>query len=190
MTPTDETTTTGEPPVALRWVRSSGELRGALDLRVRVFCEEQGVPREEEVDAYDDVARHAVAVTSDGRVVGTMRLVAVGTMVKVGRVAIDRGFRGRGIASALLDRALEYARGVRAEELRLAAQTAAVDLYAKAGYRPVGRPFQEAGIEHVWMVREVVPLRRGARRGAARSGGPAGTARGAGESSPGPGRGA
>lgn len=178
------------PPVALRWVRDSRDLRGALDLRVRVFCHEQGVPRQAEVDAYDDVARHAVAVTPDDRVVGTMRLVAVGTMVRVGRVAIDRDFRGRGIASALLERAMDYARGVRAEELRLAAQTAAADLYRKAGYRQVGRPFQEAGIEHVWMVREVVPLRRGLRRGATWTGGRAGTTRSAGESSAGPGPGA
>lgn len=147
-------------PVTLHWVRSSGELRAALDLRVRVFCGEQGVPREVELDAYDDVARHAVAVAPDGSVVGTMRLVSSGPVVKVGRVAVERAWRGRGIASGLLERAMDYARGIRAEELRLAAQTAAVDLYRKAGYRPVGRPFEEAGIEHVWMVHEVVPLRR------------------------------
>lgn len=183
--------TAPEPaPVTLRWVRDAHDLRGALDLRVRVFCDEQGVPREAEVDAYDDVARHAVAVTADGRVVGTMRLVAVGTMVRVGRVAIDRDHRGRGIASALLERAMEYARGVRAEELRLAAQTAAADLYVKAGYRQVGRPFQEAGIEHVWMVREVVPLRRGVRRGATWPGGATGTARAPGRPARGPGSGA
>lgn len=156
MSPTTE-------PVSLRWVRSAHELRGALDLRVRVFCEEQGVPREAEVDAYDDVARHAVAVAADGAVVGTMRLVARGGTVRVGRVAVDRDWRGRGIASDLLDRAMEYAQAVRAEELRLAAQVAAFDLYVKAGYRAVGRPFQEEGIEHVWMVREVVPPRRGRR---------------------------
>lgn len=148
-------------PVFLEWVRSSGDLRAALELRVRVFCDEQGVPREAEVDAYDDVARHAIAVAADGTVVGTMRLVPSGTMVRVGRVAVDRAWRGRGIASDLLDRAMEYAQGIRAEELRLAAQVAASELYRKAGYRPVGRPFDEEGIEHVWMVREVVPPRRG-----------------------------
>ncbi|MDO9410176.1 GNAT family N-acetyltransferase [Patulibacter sp.] len=163
---------TGTPttePVALHWVRSAGELRAALALRLRVFCDEQGVPREIEVDEYDDVARHAVAVSPDGRVVGTMRLVPVGTMVKVGRVAVDREWRGRGIASALLEKGMEYAQGIRAEELRLAAQVAAIDLYRKAGYRPVGQPFEEAGIEHVWMVREVVPVRRGGLSGIARA---------------------
>lgn len=149
-----------DDPVALRWVRDARDLRAAFDLRFRVFCDEQGVPREIEMDAADDVARHAVAVAPDGSVVGTMRLIAKGGTVKVGRVAVDRAWRGRGIALRLLDRAMDYAVGLRAEELRLAAQVAAVDLYRKAGYRRVGRPFEEAGIEHVWMVREVVPPRR------------------------------
>jgi predicted GNAT family N-acyltransferase len=149
-----------DTPVSIRWVRDARDLRQAKALRLRVFCDEQGVPREAEVDAYDDVARHAVAVAPGGVVVGTLRLMSSGPLVKVGRVAVDRAWRGRGIASELLDRAMEYAQGIRAEELRLAAQVAAEGLYRKAGYRPVGRPFTEAGIEHVWMVREVVPPRR------------------------------
>jgi predicted GNAT family N-acyltransferase len=167
-----------EHPVSLRWVRDARDLRAALALRFRVFCDEQGVPRDLELDAYDDVARHAVAVAPDGTVVGTMRLVAKGSTVKVGRVAVDRAWRGRGIASGLLERAMDYAQGLRAEELRLAAQVAAVDLYRKAGYRPVGRPFEEAGIEHVWMVREVVPPRRPHRPAASVGGGPSGAGTG------------
>jgi predicted GNAT family N-acyltransferase len=146
--------------IDLHWVRDARELRRAYELRFRVFCDEQGVPRDEEIDALDDVARHAVAVTPDGTVVGTMRLVSRASVVKVGRVAVAREWRGHGIASRLLARAYEYAQGVRAEELRLAAQTQAVGLYEKAGYQRVGEPFEEAGIEHVWMVRVVLPPRR------------------------------
>jgi predicted GNAT family N-acyltransferase len=149
-----------EPPVDLRWVRDAKELRAAFDLRFRVFCDEQGVPRDEELDELDDVARHAVAVAPVGSVVGTMRLVSKGSVVRVGRVAVDREWRGRGIASRLLGKAHDYAVGVRAEELRLAAQTQAVGLYEQAGYVQDGAPFQEAGIEHVWMARVVVPPRR------------------------------
>ncbi|WP_320671729.1 GNAT family N-acetyltransferase [Patulibacter defluvii] len=147
-------------PIRLRWVRDERELREALDLRIRVFCDEQGVPRELEVDRYDDIARHAVAVTPDGQVVATMRLVVDGGTVKVGRVAVDRAWRGRGIASRLLLRADEYALDQRAEELRLAAQVEAAALYRKAGFQPVGEPFEEAGIPHVWMTKAVVPPRR------------------------------
>jgi predicted GNAT family N-acyltransferase len=147
-------------PISLRWVRDARDLRAALDLRIRVFCDEQGVPRELEVDQHDDVARHAVAVTPDGTVVATMRLVADGGTIKVGRVAVERAWRGRGIASRLLQRAYEYALDQRAEELRLAAQVEAAALYRKAGYQEVGEVFDEAGIPHVWMVQAVVPPRR------------------------------
>jgi predicted GNAT family N-acyltransferase len=154
----DAVSPTAEPDdVVLKWVRDARDLRAALALRIRVFCDEQGVPRELEVDGDDDIARHAVAVTADGTVVATMRLVTRDGVVKVGRVAVDREWRGHGIASRLLDRAVEYAQQQRAETLRLAAQVAAIDLYRKAGFRSVGEPFDEAGIEHVWMVREVVP---------------------------------
>ncbi len=145
--------------VTLHWVERIEQLRAAQELRVQVFCVEQGVPREVELDAGDDVARHAIAVTPDGTVIGTMRLLVRDGVVRVGRVAVAREWRGRGIASRLLARADEYAQRQRAESLRLAAQTAAQRLYLKAGFRPVGEPFREAGIEHVWMVREVVPPR-------------------------------
>ncbi len=145
--------------VTLLWVDRAEQLRAAQALRVRVFCEEQGVPLEVELDAGDDVARHAIAVAPDGSVVGTMRLLVRDDVVKIGRVAVDREWRGLGIASRLLERAEEYAQRQRAGALRLAAQTHAQRLYVKAGFRPVGDPFDEAGIQHVWMVREVVPLR-------------------------------
>lgn len=147
--------------VTLKWVSNAADLRAALELRIRVFCDEQGVPREVELDSDDDIARHAVAVTAGGTVVGTMRLVTRSGVVKVGRVAVDPAWRGRGIASRLLERAVDYAQHQRAGSLRLAAQVAASDLYRKAGFRPVGDPFDEAGIQHVWMVREVVPLMPG-----------------------------
>lgn len=157
---TDDTDIPGtDDGVTLLWVERAEQLRAAQALRVRVFCEEQGVPVDVELDAGDDVARHAIAVAPDGTVVGTMRLLVRDNAVKVGRVAVDREWRGRGIASRLLDRAMEYAQRQRVDSLRLAAQTRAQRLYLKSGFRPVGEPFDEAGIEHVWMVREVVPLK-------------------------------
>lgn len=156
---TDQTETPDADGITLLWVERAEQLRAAQALRVRVFCEEQGVPVEIELDAGDDVARHAIAVAPDGTVVGTMRLHVRDNAVKVGRVAVDSEWRGHGIASRLLDRAMEYAQRQRVDSLRLAAQTRAQRLYLKSGFRPVGEPFDEAGIEHVWMVREVVPLK-------------------------------
>ncbi|MGE4427303.1 MAG: GNAT family N-acetyltransferase [Solirubrobacteraceae bacterium] len=163
--PTDATM----PPPATRWVRDRVDLRAAQALRIRVFCDEQGVSRELELDGRDEYARHGIAVADDGRVVGTIRLLTAddGRVVRVGRLAVDAAWRGRGIGRDLLRRAEGYAQSLGAHELRLAAQVDAVGLYLAAGYEQQGEPFEEAGIAHVWMVRDVPPAPRPSRGSAA-----------------------
>src|SRR3981081_224570 len=97
----------GPAEIPIRWATGSEDLQGALRVRDRVFCGEQGVPRSEEHDELDDSAFHLVAVEPDGdRVIGTLRLLAAGGVAKIGRVAVERDWRGRGIASRMLEIAL------------------------------------------------------------------------------------
>jgi predicted GNAT family N-acyltransferase len=126
------------------------ERAAALALRHRVFCEEQGVPKREEVDGRDDEALHLVAVL-DGRVVGTCRLLFVDRTVQFSRLAVDADMRRQGIAGELLRAADAEARARRARRIVLHAQTYAAELYLRDGYEPRGRRFVEAGIEHVAM---------------------------------------
>jgi predicted GNAT family N-acyltransferase len=140
--------------VDVRRVAREAEMAAALDLRHRVFCVEQGVPKREEIDGRDDGAIHLVAVQSgDGEdvVVGTCRLLVVDRTVQLSRLAVEPGARRRGIASQLLRAADREARAARARRIVLHAQTYAQQLYELAGYEPRGRTFVEAGIEHVAM---------------------------------------
>src|SRR5512139_4271898 len=99
------------PPVPeIRLAAETGEREAALALRRRVFCEEQGVAVNLELDGRDAEALHLVAV-SGRRVVGTCRLVLDGSTAKLGRMAVEPGERGRGIGAGLLARAEEQARG-------------------------------------------------------------------------------
>jgi predicted GNAT family N-acyltransferase len=125
-------------------------VRAALALRNEVFVGEQGVPLDEEVDERDAGALHLVAVR-DGSVVGTCRLVAAGDTVRLGRMAVAREARGRGVAAMLLAEADARALGLGARRMALGAQTAATGLYERAGYRASGERFLDAGIEHVMM---------------------------------------
>jgi predicted GNAT family N-acyltransferase len=134
----------------LRPARDPGEVRAALALRHEVFVVEQHVPVEEEVDRHDATALHLVAV-EDGRVVATCRLVAEGETVKLGRMAVARSARRRGMASALLAEAEARARALGASRIALAAQTGALALYERAGYAAYGERFLDAGIEHRMM---------------------------------------
>ena len=128
------------------------EMEALLDLRHRVFCVEQGVPKREEIDGRDGDAVHLVAIrTDDGRVLGTCRLLFVDRTVQLSRLAVEPGARRQGIASALLREADREAAAARARRIVLHAQTYARDLYTADGYEPRGRSFVEAGIEHVAM---------------------------------------
>ena len=143
---------------SITWTDEQQLLSAALALREEVFCGEQGVPRELELDGLDPVARHLVAVDpSGGEVVGTLRLLRAGETAKVGRVAVRRSWRRRGIASRMLQMAVEQARAEGCTRARLAAQMQATEVYSGVGFTVESEPFQEAGIEHVWMGRELAP---------------------------------
>jgi putative N-acetyltransferase (TIGR04045 family) len=142
---------TGE--ISIRWARSPEDVREALAVREEVFCREQGVPRSDEVDGLDGRALHLVAVEpgAAGRVVGTLRVLLADGRARIGRVAVEREWRRRGLASHMLEMAIELARERGCVDARLAAQTVATGLYERAGFSIESAPFQEAGIPHVWM---------------------------------------
>jgi len=148
-----EQSATQQAAIVLRWTMDENDLTDALALRERVFCEEQGVPLAEERDGRDGEALHLLAVADDGRVVGTLRVLLAGETAKIGRVAVDRAWRRQGIASLMLDGALEQASRRGCTRARLAAQTDAIELYARAAFEVESERFMEAGIEHVWMGR-------------------------------------
>lgn len=138
--------------VEIRRADGRAEMDALLDLRHRVFCVEQGVPKREEIDGRDGDAIHLVALRiEDGRVVGTCRLLFVDRTVQLSRLAVEPEMRRQGIATALLRAADREAAGARAKRIVLHAQTYAQALYAADGYEPRGRTFVEAGIEHVAM---------------------------------------
>jgi predicted GNAT family N-acyltransferase len=139
-------------PVSIHWTTDEAELRAALALREEVFCGEQGVPREEEIDGRDGEATHLVALEpGTGRVVGTLRLLSAGEAAKIGRVVVERELRGHAIASRMLEIAVDEAREQGFGCVRLTAQTSATGVYKRAGFAVESEPFIEAGIEHVLM---------------------------------------
>jgi predicted GNAT family N-acyltransferase len=134
----------------IRRARGHDELDAALRLRHDVFCGEQGVPENEELDGRDGEGIHLVAV-ADGEMLGTCRLLLIGSTVQFSRLAVRNSQRRRGIATALLRAADDESRTAGARRIVLHAQTYARELYEHAGYRPRGREFTEAGIRHIAM---------------------------------------
>jgi predicted GNAT family N-acyltransferase len=134
-------------------VASAGDWPELVDLRTRVFVDEQGVPPEIEQDDRDATAVHVVSRDASGRVVATGRLLVDGDRATIGRMAADASVRGRGHGAAVLAELHRQAvlSGVR--EVELHAQVGARRFYERAGYEAVGKEYLEAGIAHVTMRR-------------------------------------
>jgi predicted GNAT family N-acyltransferase len=117
----------------------------ARAVREKVFIEEQGVPRELEWDEWDERSDHAVALDAGSDAIGTARLLPAG---RVGRMAVLRPWRRRGVGAALLVALLQLAREKGLPEVVLHAQTHAAGFYRRFGFNPRGGEFMEAGIPH------------------------------------------
>lgn len=121
----------------------------ASPIRFTVFCEEQGVPREIELDEHDAGSVHAV-VFDHAKPVATGRLLPDG---HIGRMAVLRERRGRGIGALMLQKLMERAKARGDREIVLSAQVHAVPFYRTHGFVAEGAEYIEAGIPHQEMRR-------------------------------------
>lgn len=133
----------------------SSDFDACLAIRMEVFVNEQKVPAEEELDAYDDTAIHMLA-RIDSQPVGTARAVEKAPGVwKIGRVAVTLPYRQQGIGLALMQ-AIESA--CPARQFVLSAQTHALRFYERLGYKAEGPVFDEAGLAHRLMRKDASTL--------------------------------
>ena len=135
----------------IKRVSSQSELVQAFTIRIQVFVREQGVPAAIELDADDQRAIHFLAAVS-GKAVGTARVVMKHGNAKIGRMAVLKSYRRKGVGAALLKGAILAAKSLHARRIYLHAQVAVIGFYQRMGFRAVGRVFDEAGIAHRKMV--------------------------------------
>ncbi|MBP2646216.1 MAG: yjcF [Firmicutes bacterium] len=136
----------------------SDDLATAIDIRRKVFIEEQKVPEELEIDEYDydGVTQHVLALDQDGRAVGTARFRPYGEgKLKIERVAVLAQSRGCDIGSKMMSfiEAEALKNGYLA--LKLEAQVHARSFYERRGFLGHGAIFLDAGIEHITMEKQL-----------------------------------
>lgn len=136
--------------LSIRLAKSKEELQQVLKIRETVFIKGQNVPLELELDGLNDESKHVIAKYGD-KPVGTARMRFHGNRVKVERLAVLESHRGIGIGKRTLKYVINYCRRKGFKEVVLHAQYYAKDFYEKLGFRPRGKIFMEANIEHIEM---------------------------------------
>lgn len=135
---------------------TAADMPAVYALRHEVFVVEQQVPAELERDELDEAAEHVVALDGTGAVVGTGRVVEeFGGVAHLGRLAVRRPARGTGVGVALVRGLENRARASGLRRVVLGAQVHAVGFYERLGYTAYGEVFDDAGIDHRWMRRDL-----------------------------------
>ncbi len=136
-------------------IERSDDLETCLDIRFAVFVDEQNVPVELERDEYDATALHILA-QENGAPVGTARIVLKGDTGKIGRVAVLADQRGTGLGRKLIEACLvELSTLPDITTAKLGSQIHALGFYEKLGFIAEGPEFDDAGIPHRMMSRQV-----------------------------------
>ena len=126
-----------------------------IALRRAVFIGEQGISEAEEMDDLDDSAIHMLA-TVDGKPVGTARLMIDGEIGKIGRICVLAEGRGTGLGARIVQAAMDHLRtlpGV--TKAKLGSQDHAIGFYEKLGFVGYGPFYDDAGIPHRDMIRDL-----------------------------------
>ena len=141
--------------LSYKLVESGRELAAAFKVRKEVFVEEQGISEDIELDSNDSEALHIV-VKDGKRVIGTARvLFPAPGVAKIERMAILGPFRRKGIGSRIISFLNTELKNRQIRKAVLHAQYSSVAFYKSCGFVESGLPFNEAGIRHLRMEKEL-----------------------------------
>lgn len=142
-------------------------IEACLNIRRKVFIEEQGVAVSEEIDELDfpgSPAEHFLVTNEAGEPVGTFRVRTEeqpehfgieGTAVRLQRFCFLKEARGQGFGRETILFAEQYYREKGFDAICLDAQLSASGFYEKQGFRYTSGIFEEAGILHRSMAKRL-----------------------------------
>ena len=140
----------------IKILKNKEELELGFALRIEVFVKEQKVPMELELDEKDNSENTIhIGYFNDNKLIGVARLIDPDKdVIHIGRVVIDKEYRGQGIGRELIIGCENIAQQIlkRKIVIELSAQIQAEKFYESLGYNRVNdKIYLDAGIEHVDM---------------------------------------
>ena len=144
----------------IKILKNKEELNLGFALRIEVFVKEQKVPIELELDDKDhsDNTVH-IGYFHEDNLIGVARLIDMDKdVIHIGRVVIDKEYRGQGIGRELIIGCENIAQQILKRKIiiELSAQIQSENFYKSLGYNRVNNKiYLDAGIEHVDMRKEI-----------------------------------
>lgn len=133
---------------------STHELYRILQVRTQVFVVEQHCPYLE-VDGKDLHSYHLYK-EENGEVVAYSRLLPAGVSYKeasIGRVLVKDEYRGKGLASELVKRGLDFIHDELGERtVKIQAQEYLREFYGSYGFKAITETYLDDGIPHIDMI--------------------------------------
>lgn len=134
-----------------RFLTSKDDISQVIEVRRKVFCEEQGYSPESEPDGFDTMAVYALAFTEEGEPIGTGRLYLDDDRYHIGRVCVLAEHRGQYVGDLIMRMLLYRAQEWHAGSVTLSAQTGCVGFYRRYGFEPYGDLIYDEGRPHRMM---------------------------------------
>ncbi len=123
-------------------------------LRFEALRKPLGMPPGSELFPFEAESLHLVAIDA-GHVIGCVLFRPQGRTGRLFAMAVAGENRGRGVGAALVARLEQHLRNEGYEEVFLHARGHALGFYERLGYRIEGEPFEEVGIEHRLMKKDL-----------------------------------
>lgn len=145
--------------IAFEWAGPGKDITPMKEIRLKVFCEEQGYSPEMEFDEKDPIAWHLLLLYN-GQPAGTGRILDAGEgCFKLGRIAVQKELRKHHLGAALMQELMRKARELGAKEFVISAQVRARGFYEKCGFTVCGTGIYPDGhVPHIDMRRNAEPL--------------------------------
>lgn len=133
---------------------SAEELYQCMQLRSQVFVVEQSCSYLD-LDGADKISQHIWA-EEEGKVLSYLRVINLEEKYKIGRVCTDSAFRNQGLATELMNTAMDWISEHHVHNrVQLSAQQHLVAFYQQWGFEPVGEIYLDVGIPHQDMILEI-----------------------------------
>ena len=135
---------------------NSNEYQEFLKIRYDILRKPLGLNYTKEQLAEEDSHIHIIALINQVIIGGLLLVNEENCKIKMRQVAISTQFQSRGIGQALIQFAENYAKNNGYNYMHCHARKEASEFYKKLNYNIKGEEFQEVGIPHYYMFKNLI----------------------------------